>query len=128
MKFGLFLFVGSLVGSLSLVYFRSNNPIVPANGSWHGFLIVLACVILAEFFCRFVLSSTDSYRKVLLGIFILANLGAIPARVVAGMNQLNSEAAFALHFQGVFGALYGMAFVVLGLLVWQRISRTRLAS
>ena len=128
MKFGLFLFVGFLVGSLFLVYFRLNNPVVLENGAWHGFLIVLACVILAELLCRFVLYSTDSYRKVFFGVFILANLGAIPARVVAGMNQLNSEAAFALHFQGVFGALYGMAFVVLGLLIWQRISHTRLVS
>lgn len=123
MKFSLGLFSGALVGSVLLVYYRLSNPAVAENGTWHGILIVLICLVLAELICRFILQSINLYRRVLLGVFILSNLGAVPARIVAWQQHMNSEAAFVLHFQGVFGALYGMGFVVLFLLLWQNYRR-----
>jgi hypothetical protein len=123
MKFNLTLFSGALVGSLLLVYYRLSNPAAAENGTWHGMLIVLICLVLAELICRFIFQSLNLYRKVLLGVFIVANLGAVPARIVTWQQQMNSEAAFVLHFQGVFGALYGMSFVVLLYLLWQYFRR-----
>ena len=115
------LFVGSVLGSLLLVYFRLSYPIEPENGSWHGLLIVLYSVLIAEAIYHWIVNKSISYRKVFLGIFVLANLGAVPGRIVAAMNQMNSEEAFVLHFQGVFGSLYGMAMLVFCILIWQRL-------
>lgn len=45
---GCLVFIGSVLGSFLLVYFRLSNPIGPENGSWHGLLTVLYSVLIVE--------------------------------------------------------------------------------